>query len=322
MFFALFLFHTANAQSALSLGALTPVSVEAKNSNPGLLALDTMTPPVFTMACFTGDAAPLVYYQMGAAGMLVGNNSYGETEAAQRYAFTGSGTIGEVLVMYGHVTGTTGTTAAKVYSITAKKPGTVLGTSGTVTLANITTTGYTSYTFSPTVSVTTNFAVASVFPTTAAAGDTVAVVSTKETCHSVDSLSYMKIPNYGGWLFANQLLNVTIPRDTSLDLVILPVVNVTTGINEYPNNNGLTLMGTFPNPARDFINLRYRLEEQSAVSIEIFDLTGRIIEKSSENLSAGEHNIKVSLKDLSAGNYYYTIKTGKTQLTSKFAVIK
>src|ERR1035438_7351839 len=266
-------FCVAQSQSKLSNINLTPISIESalKNGNPTTLSLDTLKPPVCTMACFTGDPTPLVWYKLGTAGMLAGNNSYAETECAERYAFTGSGTIGEVLVMYGHTHGTTGVTSAKVYSITAGKlPGTVLGTSGTITIANISTTGYTSYTISPSVAVTSNFAVSAVLPTTAATGDTVAIVSTKETCHSVDSLSYLNIAQFGGWCFINQLMNVTVPNDTSMDLMILPVVTVANGINEYPSSKGLTLMGAYPNPANDFTNLRYRLDEPSTVSIEVF----------------------------------------------------
>ena len=314
-----------NAQSVISTGALTPISsVEFKNPNfnPGVLTIDTLRPPVFTMSCFTSDAQPLVYYTLGSAGMLIGNNSYGETEAAQRYTFSGNGTVSEVLIMYGHNTGTTGTTSAKVYSLSAKRPSTVLGTSGTVTVGNISPGALTSYTFATGVSVTTDFAVSSVFPTTASTGDTVAVLSTKGNCHSNDSLSYVKATAFGGWAFLNQLVNKSSPTlDTSFDIMILPVVNVTTVIQE-PTNNGLTLKGSFPNPANDVANINYNINESGTVTVEVFDLSGRVIERSAENISAGNHNFLISVKNFVAGNYYYTIRTSKSQLTSKFIVVK
>ena len=82
------------------------------------------------------------------------------------------------------------------------------------------------------------------------------------------------------------------------------------------------MLGAYPNPAQDFTNIRYRIDEPTNVSVEVFDLTGRVIEHSSEKLTAGTHDIKISLQGVSAGNYYYTIKTKNSQLTSKFAVTK
>lgn len=325
--FASCFFIKANAQSQFHMSNITPIPVDAKNINltSGVLTLDTLMPPVFSMTCFTSDVSPLVYYGLGAAGYLTGSNSYGETEAAQRYAFTGSGTLTEVLVAYAKKSGTTATTSAKVYSInTAKKPGTALGTSGTVAISNITTNGsFTTYTFSPGVALTADFAVAAVLPTTASAGDTTAVLSTKGNCHSADSLAYVSIPNFGGYNFLNQLVNSSTPNnDTMMDLIIIPVVNVAGGVNEFPSNKGLTLMGAYPNPATDFTTLRYRLDESSTVAVKVFDITGKEIQTSSEKLSAGSHELRISLKGISAGNYYYTIKTDKSQLTSKFIVTK
>jgi len=299
------------------------VATVIKGGNPSTMAIDTLDSPVFTMPCFTGDAAPYVYYNLGAAGYLAGNSSYGQTEAAQRYSFTGTGTINEVLIWYAVAKATTGATSAKIYSAAAGAPSVALGTSAVVLTGSILTTGYTSYTFTPAVSVSANFFAASVFPTTIAAGDTVCVVSTKLTCYSPDTSSYLNIPPFGGWFTTQSLINSPpTAEDSSIDLMIKPVVDVVVGINQYPSSNGLTLMGAYPNPASDFTNIQYGIKEQANVSIEVFDLTGRVILNSSEQLNAGTHNVKVSLKDIPAGNYYYTIKTGDAQLTSKFVVAK
>lgn len=318
---------SAFGQARIS-GTLNSVSVETpaaiKGSNPSIMVVDTLYPTSWNMPCFTGDTAPFVYYNLGAAGYLAGNSSYGQTEAAQKYTITGSGSVSEVLVWYAWVTGTNGTTSAKVYSLTGGVPATALGTSSnTVTTGSLSTSAYTSYTFSPAVSVTNKFAVASVFPTTTAAGDTVCVVSTKITCFEPDTASFLNIPPFGGWFTTQALLNTpATPEDSSIDLMILPVIDIVIGVNEYPSSNGLSLMGAYPNPASDFTNIKYSTSEAGAVSVEVFDLTGRVIHHSSEKLSAGTHDLKVSLKDVAAGKYYYTIKTGGAQLTSKFVVAK
>jgi len=319
---------SAFGQARIS-GTMNPVSVEAgtvvKRSNPSILVIDTMDTPVFSMACFTGDVAPFVFYNLGSAGYLAGNSSYGQTEVAQRYSFTGNGTISEVLIWYAVAKAANGTTSAKVYSInaTTKTPQTALGTSPVVLTGSILTTGYTSYTFSPAVSVTADFAVASVLPTTIAAGDTACIVSTKLSCFSPDSSSYLNIPAFGGWNEIKALVNTPpTPQDSSIDLMIKPVIDITTGINSYPSSNGLTLKGAYPNPATTFTSIRFATQSVSDVSLQVFDLSGKVIEAKTEKFSAGNHEWKISLKDIAEGNYYYTITTGEAQLTSKFVVTK
>lgn len=309
------LFCSLSAQNSVAVGAGIPVTKPTVSVISTQMVVDTLEPGSWGMP-YQCDTA-FVYYNLlaPASGFAFGNNSYGEIECAQKYYATG--TVSEVLVWYAYKTGTTGTTSAKIYSIspTTKGPMTVLGTSSnTVTTGSILTTPYTAYTFSPPVAVAISFAVASVFPTTA--GDTVAVVSTKLGCSTPDSLSWANAAAFGGWDHVKGLFGV------NLDLVILPIADVGAGINEYPSSNGLTLMGAYPNPANDFTNIRYNIKEQTNVSIEVFDLNGRVILNSSEQFSAGTHDIKISLKDISVGNYYYTIKTGDAQLTSKFVVAK
>jgi len=280
------------------------------------LGTDTLVPPSFGSPVLCDSAPKLYSWQAPATGYVFGNNSYGEIECAEKYYATGS--VNEVLVWHGYVTGATGNTTVKIYSInpTTKGPSaTVLGTSAAVITGSISTTAFTSYAFSPAVAVTSNFAAAVVFPVTT--GDTVVVVSTAIGCSTPDSLSWLNFPAFGGWRSTPSIIS----GHPNADLYIIPIGTFATGVNEY-SANGLSLLGAFPNPASDFTNISYRLNEPSNVSVKVFDLTGRVIEKSSENLSAGNHNIKVSLKNLSAGNYYYTIKTEKAQLTSKFVVIK
>ena len=95
-----------------------------------------------------------------------------------------------------------------------------------------------------------------------------------------------------------------------------------TGINTYLSANGLKLMGAYPNPANDFITIRCRIDAPTNISVDVFDLMGRVVAHSSEKLTAGNHDLKISLKEVASGNYYYTVRTEGAQLTSKFVVIK
>ncbi len=337
-YFSLLLFSVAVASAfgqARISGTVNPVSVEAatfiKGSNPSSMSMDTLWPPVVNLPCFTGA----VYYNWAppAVGFVSGNCSLPQappnptavgTEVAQRCTFSGTGTISEVLVYYGYKSTTgpgTGTTTVKLYTVnTLKKPGTTLSISAAVTVANVDDQGgFTSYTFGTPVSVTTNFFASVVFPTN---GDTVVVWSSTLTCNSVDSLGAIRFASPYGWNLYSALFNRNNVRDTMIDIMIFPIVDNVTGTNEHPSSGSLTLLGAYPNPAASFTNIRYEISESSIVAIKVFDLTGRVFEKYSENLQAGKHEMKVSLKNIPAGNYYYTIKTDRGTLTSKFVVAK
>lgn len=319
--FTLSLFITASAQSRFSASTFTPIAVESINqtSNPVPLTTATMVPTSHSYTC----SANQYYYHYDIktpidTGFLFGNNIFGETECAQRYN-NYTGTISQVLVRYGHKAGTTGSTYAEIYTInpTTKAPQTLSGTSAVVTTGNITTTAYNAYTFSPAIAVTGGFYAAVKLPTTT--GDTVAIVVNRLGigCYTTDSLAWENYSPGGWWSAINNYSSGSFNGNT--DLNILAVGDVNAGVNEY-SSNGLSLLGAYPNPASDYTNISYRLDESSTIAISVFDLTGKEILNSSERLSAGIHEIKIPLKDVAAGNYYYTIKTEKSQLTSKFIV--
>lgn len=294
------------------------------------MVIDTLRPPSSGMPCDT----VCYYYQWDAtnpidSGYAFGNDKFGSVEVAQKYNYIGI--VNEVLVSVGYKKGTAGVTTVKIYDVNAtnKQPLNVIGTSTTtITTGTISTTQYNSYKFASPVSVNGNFAASIVLPSPTG-GDTVAVTATKLQCASTDSLSWIKYSTAWGWLSTFNALAAVYgyPYSTlgslnyNVDLFILPVVDNLIGVNELASNNGLSLMGAYPNPANDFTNIRYNINEQANVSVEVFDLTGRVIQQSSETLNAGTHNLKVSLENIPAGNYY-TIKAGEASMTSKFVVAK
>jgi len=317
--FAALVFCSAQAQQGGYRGSFTPVAAGPLSETGSFLpavATQTLMPTAFSLPC----AAQKWYYYFDYAtpidtGYLFGNNKYGESECSQLYKSV-SGNVSQVLVRYGHKAGTTGVTTAKIYSINpaTQAPQTVLGTSATVTTGSITTNGYTAYTFSSPVPVTNGFHAAIKLPATA--GDTVVLLVDSLGCFaSADSLGWEK---YGSTWWS-------IPHNYGAayngDIFILAVADVTLGMNEY-SNKGLSLLGTYPNPAGDFTNIRYRLEQASSVSIRVFDLEGRIIYESVANLLPGEYTAEVDLKNIPSGNYYYSVKTNVSILTSRFSVVR
>lgn len=313
--FAAFLFCSAQAQSGLSGNSLTGVAADPSFQGilPSPLATQTLVPASFA-TCTTKYYYYLDYKFPIDTGYAFGNNLYGITDCAQLYRNV-TGTVSQILVRYGKKAGT-GPNTAEIFSInpTTKAPQTILGTSAAVSISTISTTGYTAYTFTTPVNVTNGFYAGVKLPT--GAGDTLVILVNALGCPANnDSLAWEK---YGStWWSAPRNYGATY----NTDLEVLAVGDFGTGINEY-SSNGLSLLGAYPNPAQDQTTIRFHLNSNSPVSITVFDLSGRIISQSAETLSAGSHEHKVDLKNLAAGNYYYTVTTDDAKLTSDFSIIK
>jgi len=82
-----------------------------------------------------------------------------------------------------------------------------------------------------------------------------------------------------------------------------------------------TLGQNFPNPAENVTRISYSLENAERVSIEVFDITGKLVLAQEEGLRpAGEHVIDLSVSNLSAGTYSYTVTVGDSKLSRKMMV--
>lgn len=78
----------------------------------------------------------------------------------------------------------------------------------------------------------------------------------------------------------------------------------------------------FPNPANDYINIEYMLEDNENAYIDIIELTGRILKRISVDYNqAGKNIIKVNCNDLGDGMYYIRLVTGKSSEVLKISVL-
>lgn len=65
----------------------------------------------------------------------------------------------------------------------------------------------------------------------------------------------------------------------------------------------------YPNPYHDFVNIRYRLTEESKVNLSVYDITGKLVKviyAGTEN--AGERTFKFSAKEISLSDGAYIVK--------------
>lgn len=76
-------------------------------------------------------------------------------------------------------------------------------------------------------------------------------------------------------------------------------------------------MVVYPNPFNNILNCKYRLDKETKVVINLYDLLGRSVLCKSYDQQAGEYDIPVNMKDLNNGIYIIKIKAGVKEMVKK-----
>lgn len=98
------------------------------------------------------------------------------------------------------------------------------------------------------------------------------------------------------------------------------------GIEENNTNGGSSNIGIltiYPNPASDFISVKFDLENNIPVQISIFDLSGRIVQQSAETgLNSGSQTIHLNTQSLTRGTYLVKVVAGNEISTAKLIIVE
>ncbi len=87
--------------------------------------------------------------------------------------------------------------------------------------------------------------------------------------------------------------------------------------------NSISVSQNVPNPFNDNSKITYSLNETSNVSLEIVDVTGKVVATYAEGIKpAGEYSINISGDKLSNGVYFYTFRAGEYSATKRMVVSK
>ncbi|MFZ1679048.1 MAG: CHRD domain-containing protein, partial [Saprospiraceae bacterium] len=73
-----------------------------------------------------------------------------------------------------------------------------------------------------------------------------------------------------------------------------------------------------PNPVSDELNIQLELNKSAQLSMNVFDLSGKMISNQSYNLSEGKNLVKMDTDNLSAGFYMHMITDGNKSQAYKF----
>jgi PKD repeat protein len=96
-------------------------------------------------------------------------------------------------------------------------------------------------------------------------------------------------------------------------------ISATVGLEEFANEIGLAI---YPNPTNSSSTIEFTSQADSKVNVSVYDVTGRKVEESSLNASAGQltkHEVNKA-DNLSAGVYFVTLTMNNQKVTKKLII--
>jgi hypothetical protein len=155
--------------------------------------------------------------------------------------------------------------------------------SPTTSVANINTTGATSYT----VDIKTPFTV-------------------------TNSNPYSQLTNNINW-YSSNTLSYAFTGSTTATSSVIP-----TGVSQ----NAISVLSSFiyPNPTKENATLAIDLKENNSVTITVYSLVGALVKTQIVNASVGANNITIDLSNLTTGMYLANVKVGNSISTKKIII--
>lgn len=96
-----------------------------------------------------------------------------------------------------------------------------------------------------------------------------------------------------------------------------------TGVSGHSTGTSAKLIGSYPNPCSNSINIAFELKNAGRVTINLLGIMGQPFGTvTNQTYSAGKHVVKYDVSDLPNGNYLYNIRSGDFNAIGKFTVIR
>ena len=85
---------------------------------------------------------------------------------------------------------------------------------------------------------------------------------------------------------------------------------------------GYILHPNFPNPTRDASTIRFEIPEASAVRVDVYDVTGRLVTTLADGeMRAGTHDLRWDTRGVAAGSYVYRLQVNGDVVAAKSATV-
>ena len=107
--------------------------------------------------------------------------------------------------------------------------------------------------------------------------------------------------------------------------LVTPAASTTFETKDYTGVSDVAagLIGVYPNPAVNVVNVAYSVAGTSKVEVALLDLSGRVLQViKSETIAAGKQNVQFGIADIANGTYFVRIKIDETLNTTKLVINK
>jgi len=136
---------------------------------------------------------------------------------------------------------------------------------------------------------------------------------------------------YGTYkVYAEMINKETFPAiitisSTTPSVTDVPVVVNTTQIVSaafVPTLNNIESVSLYPNPAKDFVTMKTILKQAGNYSLEIADVTGKVLSSETVSLVQGQNTTKISTLNIADGIYLIHLSDGINVFNLKLTVVK
>ncbi len=94
------------------------------------------------------------------------------------------------------------------------------------------------------------------------------------------------------------------------------VVSDVVEVRRYTEDFAIT--NVYPIPSDDMVSIEFTSVENSEMTIEVIDITGKVIQQQVYDAGVGQNRIDIDVSNYAAGTYFFTITDGTNTLTDKF----
>ena len=153
------------------------------------------------------------------------------------------------------------------------------------------------------------------------------------TNYFMDQANYYNAPvDYFNWQQyemaakegAPTVLDSTMLPETNSSYEVIYAITTTgnTGISTAVENS-VNVAQNFPNPCSGYTYINYTLAKDEDVSLEVYDITGKLVTSLSQGhqYAGVNHSINLSTAGLQSGVYFYTLVTNNNRITKRMTVI-
>ncbi len=125
------------------------------------------------------------------------------------------------------------------------------------------------------------------------------------------------------WLAGGYLDPAILEMYGSLGMLLLGINPNASAVNPASHPVRHAIVRNYPNPFNPETTIEYRVNEASHVSVQIFDLKGRLLQTAADTYQTpGTYTFKFEGQDLPSGIYVVQVRTGTQAITRKMMLVR